>query len=159
MLLNPSKEANQSASTSTSSIASNPRMNLTLESLFKDPDQLLKRAAAFGKSAGRFTLTSSQERLPLNDGKVSPQIEITLAKRDSLLSKASPSLSDSAKKTEETVQNLSLSLNEEDLPDDDDELVSAAAKIPLDEILGQRGSAYLKDSFRFSCNETTSSVN
>lgn len=58
------------------------------------------------------------------------------------------------KKPEETVQNLSMSVNDEDVPDDDDEM-TAAAKIPLDEILGK--NSFLKDSLRF-CNETTSSV-
>lgn len=59
------------------------------------------------------------------------------------------------KKPEETVQNLSMSVNDEDIPDDDDEL-NAAAKIPLDEILGK--NAFLKETLRFNCNETTSSV-
>lgn len=63
---------------------------------------------------------------------------------------------------DETVQDLSVPLNDEDLPDDDDEIATAAAKIPLDEILGRRAGPYFKDAFRYnplnSCNETTSSV-
>lgn len=155
MLLGP-KEGNQTAGTSTASTASSSRMNLSFETLFKEQEQLLKRATAF-KNLNRYSMTA-QERTPSFDGKESPQIEITHSRSDVFLSKTSPSLSDSAKKTEETVQNLSMSLNDEDLPDDDDELATAAAKIPLDEILGKRGSSYLKESLRFSCNETTSSV-
>lgn len=69
---------------------------------------------------------------------------------------------DSEKRSDDAVQDLTVPLNEEDLPDDDDELTTAAAKIPLDEILGKRSNSFFKDSFRYnplnSCNETTSSV-
>lgn len=124
-------------------------MNPTFDMLFKGQEQLLKHANAY-KNSNRFVF-NAQDRHQSLSRQQSP-IEITLSKK----SAPSPSPSPSMKKPEETVQNLSMSVNDEDLPDDDDELTAAAAKIPLDEILGK--STFLKDSLRFNCNETTSSV-
>lgn len=122
-------------------------MNPTFDMLFKGQEQLLKQASSY-KNSNRFTFNAQDRRQSLSRQQ-SPQIEITLSK------KSSQSPSPSMKKPEETVQNLSMSVNDEDVPDDDDEM-NAAAKIPLDEILGK--SSFLKDSLRFNCNETTSSV-
>lgn len=123
-------------------------MNPTFDLLFKGQEQLLKQANSY-KNSNRFTFNAQDRRQSLSRQQ-SPQIEITLSK------KSSQSPSPSMKKTsEETVQNLSMTVNDEDIPDDDDEL-NAAAKIPLDEILGK--GSFLKDSLRFNCNETTSSV-
>lgn len=91
-----------------------------------------------------------------------PTSEITMIKRSMLASKSPLGMNKMFKKADEAVQNLSTPLNDEDVPDDDDELATAAAKIPLDEILGKRSGSYCKDSLRYnplnSCNETTSSV-
>lgn len=122
-------------------------MNPTFDLLFKGQEQLLKHANSY-KNLNRFVF-NAQDRRQSVSRQQSPQIEITLSK------KSSQSPSPSMKKPEETVQNLSMSVNDEDVPDDDDEL-NAAAKIPLDEILGK--NSFLKDSLRFNCNETTSSV-
>lgn len=122
-------------------------MNPTIDLLFKGQEQLLKHANSY-KNSNRFTF-NAQDRRQSVSRQQSPQIEITLSK------KSSQSPSPSMKKPEETVQNLSMSVNDEDIPDDDDEL-NAAAKIPLDEILGK--TSFLKDTLRFNCNETTSSV-
>lgn len=136
------------------------RMNSSLDMLFKEQEHLLKRSNMY-KPTSRFGINTPVERSQsLNVSRQqSPQIEITLAKANAMLSKSQSSPpSPAGKKADDTVQNLSLSMNDEDIPDDDDELTSAAAKIPLDEILGKHSSSYLKDAFRFSCNETTSSV-
>lgn len=122
-------------------------MNPTFDMLFKGQEQLLKHANTY-KNSNRFAFNAQDRRQSLSRQQ-SPQIEITLSK------KITQSPSPSMKKPEETVQNLSMSVNDEDVPDDDDEM-NAAAKIPLDEILGK--NAFLKDSLRFNCNETTSSV-
>lgn len=119
--------------------------------LFKGQEQLLKHASTY-KNSARFAFSAQdRDRRQSLSRQQSPQIEITLSKKSAMSLSPSPSM----KKPEETVQNLSMSVNDEDLPDDDDEL-NAAAKIPLDEILGK--SSFLKDSLRFNCNETTSSV-
>lgn len=174
-------------------LSSNPlastyaRLNPTFELLFKEQEQLLKHANVY-KNIARFPM-NAQERLQSFSRQQSPQIEITLSKGNLLTStksQSSPS-SPSIKKAENTVQNLSLSLNEEDLPDDEDDITVVCAKVnynqlnnlfntlflqyfllliqvrssaasALDEILGKHSGSYLKDSFRFSCNETTSSV-
>lgn len=171
-------------------LSSNPlastyaRLNPTFELLFKEQEQLLKHANVY-KNIARFPM-NAQERLRSFSRQQSPQIEITLSKGNLLASTKSPS-SPSIKKAENTVQNLSLSLNEEDLPDDEDDITVVCAKAnynlwnnifntlflkyfllliqvrssaasALDEILGKHSGSYLKDSFRFSCNETTSSV-
>lgn len=136
------------------------RLNPSFESLFKEQKELIKRTNVFKRSS-RFGINTPIERSQsLNVSRQqSPQIEITLSKSNAMLLKSQSSPpSPAGKKSDETVQNLSLSMNDEDLPDDDEELTSAAAKIPLDEILGKHGGSYLKDAFRFSCNETTSSV-
>ncbi|XP_031628959.1 broad-complex core protein isoforms 1/2/3/4/5 isoform X2 [Contarinia nasturtii] len=140
----PSKESSSSSPNPLSSAYF--RMNPTFDLLFKGQEQLLKQANSY-KNLNRFTFNAQDRRQSLSRQQ-SPQIEITLSK------KSSQSPSPSMKKTEETVQNLSMTVNDEDIPDDDDEL-NAAAKIPLDEILGK--SSFLKDSLRFNCNETTSS--
>lgn len=135
------------------------RLNPALEMFCKGQEQLNKRSIAF-KHSNRFGINTPIERSQsLNASRQqSPQIEITLSKANAMLKSQSSPPSPVCKKTDETVQNLSLSMNDEDIPDDDDELTTAAAKIPLDEILGKHGNAYFKDGFRFSCNETTSSV-
>lgn len=125
------------------------RMNPTFDMLFKGQEQLLKQANSY-KNSNRFAFNAQDRRQSLSRQQ-SPQIEISLSKKSS--QSPSPSI---MKKPEETVQNLSMSVNDEDIPDDDDELTAAAAKIPLDEILGK--NSFLKDSLRFNCNETTSSV-
>lgn len=136
----------ESSSTSPNPISSAYfRMNPTFDMLFKGQEQLLKQANSY-KNSNRFTF-NAQDRRQSVSRQQSPQIEITVSK------KSSQSPSPSMKKPEETVQNLSM--NDEDIPDDDDEM-TAAAKIPLDEILGK--NSFLKDSLRFNCNETTSSV-
>lgn len=119
-------------------------MNPTFDMLFKGQEQLLKQTNSY---KNRFTFNAQDRRQSLS--RQQSPIEIMLSKK----SIASESPSPTMKKPEETVQNLSV--NDEDLPDDDDEL-NAAAKIPLDEILGK--NSFLKESLRFNCNETTSSV-
>lgn len=126
------------------------RMNPTFDMLFKGQEQLLKHANAY-KNSNRFVF-NAQDPLQSPLSRQQSPIEITLSKK----SAPSPSPSPSMKKPDDTVQNLSMSANDEDLPDDDEELTAAAAKIPLDEILGK--STFLKDTLRFNCNETTSSV-
>lgn len=118
-------------------LSSNPlaatyaRLNPTFEMLFKEQEQLLKHANVY-KNIARFPL-NAQERLQSFSRQQSPQIEITLSKGTSTKSQSSPS-SPSIKKTENTVQDLSLSMNEEDLPDDDDDITVVCAnynQIPL----------------------------
>ncbi|XP_055304688.1 broad-complex core protein isoforms 1/2/3/4/5-like isoform X2 [Sitodiplosis mosellana] len=125
------------------------RMNPTFDMLFKGQEQLLKQANSY-KNSNRFAFNAQDARRQSLSRQQSPQIEITMTKKSSQSQSPSPSM----KKPEETVQNLSMSVNDEDIPDDDDEM-TAAAKIPLDEILGK--NSFLKDSLRFNCNETTSS--
>lgn len=148
-----------SPSTSSNPMASPYSRFPALEMFSKGQEQLNKRSMAF-KHSNRFGINTPIERSQsLNASRQqSPQIEITLSKANAMLKSQSSPPSPVCKKTDETVQNLSLSMNDEDIPDDDDELTTAAAKIPLDEILGKHGNAYFKDGFRFSCNETTSSV-
>lgn len=123
-------------------------MNPAFDMLFKGQEQLLKQANSF-KTSNRFAFNAHHDRRQSLSRQQSPQIEIMLPKKN-LQSSPTPSM----KKTEETVQNLSMSVvNDEDIPDDDD---AAIAKIPLDKILGK--STFLKDSLSFNCNETTSSV-
>lgn len=138
-----------------------PYSRPSFEMLFKEQEHLLKRSNVY-KHSSRFGISTPIERSQsLNVSRQqSPQIEITMSKSNAMQSKSqsSPPSPACKKAVDETVQNLTLSMNDEDIPDDDDELTTAAAKIPLDEILGKHGSTYLKDAFRFSCNETTSSV-
>lgn len=132
------------------------------EIFFKEQEQMLKRAAIY-KNSSRFPLALQEHQMPREP---STSNEIHLTKRSSLLLKSPKSPTnpiDITRKPDETVPNsVGVPLNEEDVPDDDDELTTAAAKIPLDEILGKRAGSYFKDSFRYnpmnSCNETTSSV-
>lgn len=121
-------------------------MNPTFDMLFKGQEQLLKHTNSY---KNRFTFNAQDRDRRQSLSRQQSPIEITLSKKSLPSESPSPSM----KKPEETVQNLSM--NDEDLPDDDDEL-NAAAKIPLDEILGK--NSFLKDSLRFNCNETTSSV-
>lgn len=123
-------------------------MNPTFDMLFKGQETLLKHANSY---KNRFTFNAQERDRHQSISRQQSPIEITLSKKSATSQSPSPSI----KKPEETVQNLSMSVNDEDLPDDDDEL-NAAAKIPLDEILGK--NSFLKDSLRFNCNETTSSV-
>lgn len=150
-----------SATSNASATVTSPRFNPVFEMLFKEQEQLLKRTAMY-KHSNHFPMPM-QESHQTKEQLSSSNNEITIIKRSMLPSK-SPLESNKVftKKPDETVQNLSIPLNDEDVPDDDDELATAAAKIPLDEILGKRSSSYFKDSFRYnplnSCNETTSSV-
>lgn len=149
-------------STSSNPMASpyNNRLNPALEMFCKGQEQLNKRSIAFKHSNHRFGINTPIERSQsLNASRQqSPQIELTFTKANAMLKSQSSPPSPVCKKTDETVQNFNLSMNDEDIPDDDDELTTAAAKIPLDEILGKHGNAYFKDGFRSSCNESTPSV-
>lgn len=151
------------SNTTNSTVASaTSRFNPMLEMFFKEQEQLLKRTSMY-KNTQRFPKTLHEHQQSIKEPSVSN--EIILNKRNASVSKAPRSPTnqiDLIKRPEETVQDLTIPLNDEDVPDDDDELASAAAKIPLDEILGKRGGSYFKDTFRYnplnSCNETTSSV-
>lgn len=122
--------------------------------LFREQEQMLKRSPFF-------KLPNQASPSPIDrQSKGSP-----IAHSTDLTIKPNASISkspiDNDKRSEDTVQDLTMPLNEEDVPDDDDEVITAA-KIPLDEILGKRTTNFFKDTFRYnplnSCNETTSSV-
>lgn len=151
------------------------RFNPLVEMLFKEQEYLLKRAALY-KNVIRFPLStassttttttstsdSSNQHKPVRESMTLNDLVKT--RRKSLLLKPQHITSpDIANKTNEnTVQVLKIASPDEDLPDDDEELSVAAAKIPLDEILNKRGGSYFKESFRYnpinSCTETTSSI-
>lgn len=123
--------------------------------LFREQEQLLKRSSFF-KSPSQVS-PSPIDRSSKNSPSPA-QSNDALIKKFASISKLPI---DNDKRSEETVQDLTMPLNEEDIPDDDDEMITAA-KIPLDEILGKRSTNFFKDTFRYnpmnSCNETTSSV-
>lgn len=129
--------------------------------LFREQEQLLKRSPFF-KSPNQISpspIDRSSKSTP-SPAATAQANDLILKQKFTSLSTKSPII-DNDKRSEETVQDLTMPLNEEDIPDDDDELISAA-KIPLDEILGKRSTNFFKDTFRYnpmnSCNETTSSV-
>lgn len=137
--------------------------------LFKEQEYLLKRAALY-KNVIRFPLSSASSTSTTttstsdssNQHKPLPLNELVKTRRKSLLIKPQHITSpDILNKSDNTVQVSKIASPDEDLPDDDEELSAAAAKIPLDEILNKRAGSYFKDSFRYnpinSCTETTTS--
>lgn len=148
-----------------------------MEMLFKEQEYLLKRAALY-KDVIRFPLTSSASTTStsssMTTGSDTPHPhkpvresmtlnELVKTRRKSLLLKPQHIKPvDAEIKQDNTVQVSKIASPDEDLPDDDEELSVAAAKIPLDEILSKRGGSYFKESFRYnpvvSCTETTSSI-
>lgn len=114
--------------------SSSTRFNPMLDVLFKEQEQLLKRASLF-KAASRYGASQ-----------VSPKQNESLAASMMIDSKSTKS----PKEGDDVAQDLTMGpLNEEDVPDDDDELVAAAAKIPLDEILGKGRASIFRDPFRY----------
>lgn len=112
--------------TSNSLAANYGRLNPSFDMLFKEQEHLLKQANAYKPTASTRSQSSFHERFAaLNHRQPSPQIEITLSKGEVLVSKSQASpMSPAGKKSsaDNTVQNSGLSLNDEDLPDDDDEI-------------------------------------
>lgn len=101
------------------------RANPTFEMLFKEQEHLLKQANVYKTGPPTRPQNLLNDRFGLLSRLQSPQIEITLSKGDVMVTKSQASpLSPATKKSSDTasVQNLGLSLNDEDVPDDDDEI-------------------------------------
>lgn len=92
--------------------------------LFKEQENLLKQANVFKTGPSIRPQSNILDRFGVLSRQQSPQIEITLSKGDVVVTKSQSSpLSPATKKSSDSaVQNLSLSLNDEDVPDDDDEI-------------------------------------
>lgn len=110
--------------TSNTLAANYARINPTFEMLFKEQEHLLKQANVFKTGPSIRPQSNILDRFGSLSRQQSPQIEITLSKGDVVVTKSQPSPLSPATKTssDSAVQNLSLSLNDEDVPDDDDEI-------------------------------------
>lgn len=112
--------------TSNSLAANYGRLNPSFDMLFKEQEHLLKQANAYKPAASMRSQSNILDRFAaFNHRQPSPQIEITLSKGEVVVSKSQASpMSPATKKSsaDNAVQNLSLTLNDEDLPDDEDEI-------------------------------------
>lgn len=121
--------------TSNSLASSYGRLNPSFDMLFKEQEHLLKQANAHKPAASTRSQSNILDRFAaFNHRQPSPQIEITLSKGEVVVSKSQASpMSPPTKKSsaDNAVQNLSLTMNDEDLPDDEDEItvVSISAEM------------------------------
>lgn len=132
------------------------RINPLVEMLFKEQENLLKRAALY-KNNLRYPmnvqeLIGKEQSGGSGIGSGTSGAELTFGKRNSFGNKT-----DNVNRIDETVQNAPIAIPDEDADDRD-----LSTESPIEEILLKRADSYFKENFRYnpmnSCTETTSST-